>query len=84
MTREEALERVKGYLTDYLFSEDVDEIDEIMDALKQEPIIDKIRADIKGMTPTYHNSDWSIIDLVPISEVLKRIDKHKAESEDKG
>ena len=47
----------------------------------QEPILDKIRAEIKGMTPTYHNSDWSITDLVPISEVLKRIDKYKAESE---
>ena len=49
----------------------------------QEPILDKIRAEINGMTPTYHNPDWSITDLVPISEVLKVIDKYKAESEDK-
>jgi len=49
----------------------------------QEPILDKIRAEIKGMIPTYHNPDWSITDLVPISEVLKLVDKYKAESEDK-
>lgn len=34
------------------------------------------------MTPTYHNPDWSITDLVPISEVLKLVDKYKAETED--
>ena len=34
MTREEALERVKGYLTDYIRMEDADEIDEIMNAIK--------------------------------------------------
>ena len=34
MTREEALERVKGYLTDYIRMEDADEIDEIMKAIK--------------------------------------------------
>jgi hypothetical protein len=46
-------------------------------------VLDKIRAEIKGMTPTYHNHDWSITDLVPISEVLKLVDKYKAETEDK-
>ena len=45
-------------------------------------VLDKIRAEIKGMLPTYHNLDWSITDLVPISEVLKIIDKYKAESEE--
>lgn len=44
-------------------------------------VLDKIRAEIEQMTPTYHNPDWSITDLVPISEVLKRIDKYKAEIE---
>ena len=44
-------------------------------------ILDKIRAEIKGMTPTYHNPDWSITDLVPISEVLDVVDKYKAEVE---
>ena len=52
-------------------------------ALEQEPILDKIRAEIKGMTPTYHNPDWSLTDLVPISEVLDVVNKYMAESEDK-
>ena len=43
--------------------------------------MDKIRDDINGITPTYHNPDWSIEDLVPISKVLKILDKYKAESE---
>ena len=45
-------------------------------------VLDRIRDEIKGMTPTYHNLDWSITDLVPISEVLKLVDKYKAESEE--
>lgn len=45
-------------------------------------VLDKIRAEIKGMTPTYHNPDWTITDLVPISEVLKLVDKYKAETEE--
>ena len=35
MTKEEALKKVKGYLTDYLPLEDADEIDEIIEALEQ-------------------------------------------------
>lgn len=34
MTKEEALVRVRGYLTDYLSSDNADEIDEIMKALE--------------------------------------------------
>ena len=37
MTKEEALKKVKGYLTDYLPLEDADEIDEIIEALMQQP-----------------------------------------------
>ena len=36
MKREEALRRVKGYLTDCLPSEDYDEVEEIMVALNQQ------------------------------------------------
>lgn len=43
-------------------------------------VLNKIRAEINGMTPTYHNLDWSITDLVPISKVLDVIDKYKVES----
>ena len=46
-------------------------------------VLDKLRAEIEELTPTYHNPDWSITDLVPISEVLKLIDKYKTESEGK-
>lgn len=48
-------------------------------ALEQEPMLDKIRAEIEEMTPTYHNLDWSITDLVPINKVLKIIDKIRDE-----
>lgn len=60
-------------------------IDVIIDAINQqwEERLDEIRAEIEGMTPTYHNPDWSITDLVPISKVLDVIDKYKAESEEK-
>lgn len=51
-------------------------------ALEQELILDRIRAEIKGMTPTYHNLNWSITDLVPISKVLDVMDKYKEESEE--
>lgn len=52
-----------------------------IEALKQKSVLDKIRAEIKEMTPTYHNPDWSITDLVSISEILKLIDKCATESE---
>lgn len=42
MTKEEALVKVKGYLTDYFSLEDADEIDEIIEALKQQPCEDCI------------------------------------------
>ena len=37
MTKEDAINRVQGYLTDYLPIEDYDEVEEIIKALKQEP-----------------------------------------------
>lgn len=42
MTIEEAINRVQGYLTDYLPIEDSDELEEITKALKQEPYEDAI------------------------------------------
>ena len=60
-------------------------------ALKQELIIDKIRAEIEQTTSRYCISrerggsgqvEWSDR-LIKESEVLEIIDKHKAESEDK-
>ena len=37
MTREEALRKTKGYLTDIIPSDDYDEVEEIIKALEQEP-----------------------------------------------
>ena len=42
MTREETINKVQGYLTDYLPIEDYEELDEIIKALKQEPCEDAI------------------------------------------
>lgn len=37
ITKEEAINKIKGYLTDYLPIEDYEEVEEIIKALKQEP-----------------------------------------------
>ena len=42
MTREKALVKVRGYLTDLIPSEDYDEVEEIMLALEQQPCEDCI------------------------------------------
>ena len=42
MTREEALRRVKGYLTDIIPAKDYSEVEEIIKALAQEPCEDAI------------------------------------------
>lgn len=42
MTREEALYKVKGYLTDIIPEEDYSEVEEIIKALEQEPCEDCI------------------------------------------
>lgn len=97
MTKEEAIRIIKIVLAvteDFEITVQGEELTEekckeavkiATEALEQESktdALDKIRAEIKGMLPTYHNADWSITDLVPISEVLKLVDKYKAESEE--
>jgi len=47
MTYEEALVKVRGYLTSYLPLDDEGEIDEIMQALDQESILNKIKEEIR-------------------------------------
>ena len=42
MTKEEALRRVKGYLTDYIPADNYEEVEEIIGALEQEPSPDCI------------------------------------------
>ena len=64
-------------------------MDRAIELLEQEPIIDKIRADIEQLTSRYSISkerggmgivEWSDR-LIKESDVLKIIDKYKTESE---
>lgn len=76
MTREEALRKVKGYLTDCLPADCYREAEEIIEALKQEPVLDKIRAEIVDLGQRTMNDNrasgiWACRDI---------IDKYKAES----
>lgn len=79
LDQDSALDKIRTEIEGLVFIED---IEQAIKTLDQESVLDKIRTEMKGMTPTYHNLDWSITDLVPISEVLKIIDKYKAESEE--
>lgn len=38
-------------------------------------MLTELQLEIEQMTPTYHNPDWSITDLIPMSEVIKTIQK---------
>lgn len=80
MTRGEAINRVEGYLTDYLPIESHEELEEIIKALKQEPALDKIRAEIEnleeGITSYHNDRPWVYKD-----EVLQIIDKYRTEME---
>lgn len=53
-------------------------------ALEQEPILDKIRAEIKYHSEHFINDDGDDCFAVYEDDVLNIIDKYKAESEDKG
>jgi hypothetical protein len=77
MTREEAIRRVKGYLTDCLPSDCYEEVEEIIKALEQEPILDKIYADIQKLRGCSCSCSDGIID-----DVEDILDKHKAEIEE--
>jgi hypothetical protein len=55
MTKEEALLKVKGLLTDLFPIEEYDEVEEIMEALKQEPCEDAIS---RQAVLDLINSDW--------------------------
>lgn len=83
MTREEALSKVKGYLTDYLPSDNYEEVVEIIKALEQEPVIDKISTEIEEQvleSLSDGGDDWFAAEKV--NECLEIIDKYKEESEE--
>ena len=89
MTREEREELIKHLKynrsigADYLITDK--DADEIIKALEQEPILDKIRAEIIENSIEdykYHGCGGNEL-IIETSEVLEIIDKYKAESEDK-
>lgn len=75
MTYEEALVKVRGYLTSYLPLDDEGEIDEIMQALDQESVLNKIKEEIRDNT-------YYIEDCISREAVLDELDKYidKAQS----
>lgn len=75
MTREEALRKVKGYLTDCLPADCYGEVEEIIEALKEEPVLDKIEKEINS--PNRGTCDYFVID-----QIEKIINKYKAGSEE--
>ncbi len=90
MTKEEALSKVKGYLTDLLPSEEYDEVEEIIKALKQTDTLDKIRAEIEEKYghcdiceyfEDYDYEDNNISEyryVANVKDILQIIDKYKA------
>ena len=92
MTREEAIKMLK-YNSNVIHQtingetdhKEVEALEMAIKALEQEPILDKIRAEIEKLE--YLNIDDGsdgYDKYIEQYEVLKIIDKYKAESEDKG
>lgn len=79
MNREEAISKVESYLIDYFPMEDDEEIkdvEEIIKALKQEPILDKIKAEIKQSYCTVNN-DYDHGRNYGLYMAIQIIDKYK-------
>jgi hypothetical protein len=77
MTREEAIQALKKEKRTALHENKV-AFNMAIEALEQEPVLDKIRAEIEGLQ-TY--CLYSYTDLIERHEVFEIIDKYKAESE---
>ena len=75
MTKEEALKKVRGYLTDYLPLEDADEIDEIIEAL--ELPIDKSAMMYEIYMTGEYQGCW-----VRFKDIEKIVNKYMGESEE--
>ena len=64
MIRENALNKVRGYLTDYLPIESVGEIDEIIKALEQEPCENCVsKAEIECYLHTYLEDGRNVVKI---------------------
>ena len=82
MTREEAinlLDNLMGMVDDNHGSDYDEALKMGIKALKQEPILDKIRREIEDLAYE-ERVGYMVVDL---DDVLRIIDKYKAESEDK-
>ena len=93
MTREEALRRVKGYLTDIIPAEDYSEVEEILKALEPEPCGDTIsrQAVLKIYNEWFNScniadkkeSPKAKINALPaVKPVDNAVDKIRTEAED--
>ncbi len=83
MTREEKIAELINIRDNFNYTLAPREVfDDAIKALEQEPVLDKIRAEIKKL-PTYDKTYQGIITAYGIKQdVLEIIDKYKAESEE--
>ena len=82
MTREDAINKVQWYLTDYLPFEDLEELEEIIKALEKESILDKVIDEIMDTGAYEQEVNGETEFLKGINYCLDIIDKYKAEGED--
>ena len=78
MTREEAIKEYVIPALKHTWNEKINK--KVLEALEQEPVIDKIRAEIDGLKKDSLIS-WASSEMI-ISTILNIIDKYKAESEE--
>lgn len=86
MTKEEAISRVEGYLTDSFPPEEFDEVEEIMRALKQEPCENKIIDEHykKGFSNGLRTAEWRYdnaiaeIEQIEINGYIKDVECFRA------
>lgn len=81
MTREEAIKGLKVLHRDFSgYKPNEEMFDMAIKALEQEPILDKIRAEIEHMPSELTEDGRRMVRRVSVFQI---IDKYKAESEDK-
>ena len=81
MTREEAINFLKGYLDEEVYTEKCVNAHKIaIKSLEQEPVLDKIRAEIEQIEINGHIRDVECFSA-GVNTALHIIDKYKAEVE---
>lgn len=85
MTREEAIKKIKKVVEEsVIFEDELEAFDMAIQALEQEPILDKIRAEIMDFEEElFHRPNTDYSDYSAVRYCVEIIDKYKAESEDK-